>query len=99
MNLSQNAVAGCVPIRVAQVEEQCGNIHGALQDLLKMVDEIEQRLRSVTRNAEPMPEKTLQAPEEVLVPLAGNLRESWRSINSAVNRLRALNSAIELPYS
>lgn len=95
------ANAGCEAVRLSQVEERSKALEGAAEDLIKAVAEIEKRLVSVCRANDLQPEPGLNksAPEECLVPLAENLRSTWRTVSSCVDRLRRLSVSVELPYS
>lgn len=91
--------AGCEPVRVSQVESQTKSLETVAQELREIVSALTQKLHSVSRLGPPISDAKpeLRVPEEMLVPLATNLRETWRSINDSVDRLRELNAQVELP--
>lgn len=88
--------AGAEALRVTQVDEQLTALSVNAQDLGKMVATLEERLQGVTQPRSEANNK-LSAPEPVLVPLAGRIKELVDSIRGSVDRLRELSGAIELP--
>lgn len=83
-------------IRVPQVNEQVENLRVNADDLTKMVATIESTLESVTTPSTPSAEKIQTMPAPTLVPLAMNLQEVCSQFRGAINRLRDLNSRVEL---
>jgi hypothetical protein len=93
----QNAQSAMAPgARLNQVEEQTKHLEAVSHDLEKMVEVLEGRLGSVIVPQEPSPVAPT-SPEVMLVPLAAQMREHTQRIDRALDRLRSLNSRIELP--
>jgi hypothetical protein len=92
---SQSATA-CRP---SEVSEQVSRLSAGIAMASSLLDDLEQRLSSVYRGAPVDDSKggiNGSHPEPVLVPLAGDLRNLGRSLDTANNRLQAILNGVEL---
>ena len=90
------AVPSSESIRPAQVEDQVNAIQVNAKDLGEIVSRLESKLVSVIPPHSLGAEKMTPAPEPVLVPLAGKLKDVCGDVRRSVDRLRELCGSIEL---
>lgn len=84
-------------MRQTHVEEQTLRLETLANDLTAMVEVLENRLSGVLAPNEPDSSKAQpMPPEPMLVPVAGRLRDIGHNFTRSLNRLRQLQSAIEL---
>lgn len=92
-----NQLATSCEARQTHVEEQTLRLETLANDLDKMVEALENRLSGVLAPNEPDNQKSpAMTPEPMLVPVAGRLRDIGHNFTRSLNRLRQLQSAIEL---
>jgi len=86
------------PERTPQIEEQVKRVYGALDGLSCVVNELGERLTKVLRQPYPeqKDEKKDRRLEEVLVPLAGDIRSISEHIEAQTTKLRDYLDRLEL---
>lgn len=89
----QNTVA---PDRQSHVDEQVARLESLTRDLANIVEALAMGLSSVTIHREDELNKAPHVPEPMLVPLANRLREIGHLFEATINRVRLLQSSIEL---
>ena len=82
---------------ICQVTLQTQSLSEIARELTEIVVELDKNLSSVMRARPPKLESTGSPAEEVLVPLANELRETWKILYSVAAVLREMNGALELP--
>jgi hypothetical protein len=84
--------------RRSQVAEQLGLLQQEVSDNTMIIEDLEMRLAQVLRSQKQVPESTESGnvPEEMLVPLADEIRGIFRKERSNNNRLRSILHSIEL---
>ena len=94
MSLSNQGNVAVETDREVQVVSQQNQLQGALEGRHNSLSELEGRLQKVLLD-EP-PEEAKGVAEEVLVPLAAELRGHLAEINRASERVRSVLSRLEL---
>jgi len=82
--------------KVSQVDDQLDRANGALERLTYIVNDLGERLAKVMREPYPPEDKEKARLEEVLVPLAGDIRSISEHIEVQTAKLRDYLDRLEL---
>lgn len=83
--------------RTTEISQWLGNLESVAKDQSATIEALEKRLSYVIRPGLPVPLDTnKQAPEQMLVPLADQLRNLVRSVDRNTNTIRDLLGRCEL---
>jgi len=94
--LEESSGLTVTPEKTPQVEEQVKRVYGALDGLVCVVNELGERLTKVMRSVPPKEKEEKDRPEEVLVPLAGDIRSISEHIEVQTDKLRDYLDRLEL---
>jgi len=82
--------------KVSQVDDQLDRANGALERLTYIVNDLGERLAKVMRSVPPKEKEEEDRLEEVLVPLAGEIRSISERIEVQTAKLRDYLDRLEL---
>lgn len=82
--------------KVSQVDDQLDRANKALEGLACVVNELGERLTKAMRSVPPKEKGEKDRPEEVLVPLAGDIRSISEHIEVQTAKLRDYLDRLEL---
>lgn len=96
--MDTNAVGAgkAVGAEASQIAGQIARLDSAITDNSNLISELDTRLRAISRESCPSPDKATDTVEESLVPMAADIRQMRRAVAYHNERIRDILDRLEL---